>query len=203
MDRSSAPGPDGLGSSFYRAAWASILPQVIRLFDAFHAGRVDLDRINRVHVVLLPKKPGTPDPGAFRPISLQNCSVKILCKVLTSRLQAQIADLIDIKMVYPPCRPCRRPRLLKKAEEVLLLSELRAARTLEMDGSPTPSLSRELATTSRPCGVLRTWTTRYPPTSRTLHRWRRARWRGFRRTPHVRSRGLSTLTATRAHTSGH
>jgi hypothetical protein len=26
MDRSSAPGPDGLGPSFYRAAWASILP---------------------------------------------------------------------------------------------------------------------------------------------------------------------------------
>jgi hypothetical protein len=40
--------------------------------------------------------PGTPDPGAFRPISLQSCSIKILCKVLTSRLQAQIGELIDI-----------------------------------------------------------------------------------------------------------
>jgi hypothetical protein len=96
MDRSSAPSPDGLGPSFYRAAWASILPQVIRLFDAFHAGNVDLDSIKQAHVVLLPKKPGTPDPGAFRPISLQNCSVKILCKVLTSRLQVRIGDLIDI-----------------------------------------------------------------------------------------------------------
>jgi hypothetical protein len=64
MDRSSAPGPDGLGQSFYRAAWASILPQVIRLFDAFHAGNVDLDSINRAHVVLLPWHPR---PWSFSP----------------------------------------------------------------------------------------------------------------------------------------
>jgi hypothetical protein len=33
---------------------------------------------------------------AFRPICLQNCSVKILTKILTSRLQLQIGNLVDL-----------------------------------------------------------------------------------------------------------
>lgn len=35
-------------------------------------------------------------PGAFRPISLQNCAVKILTKLLTTRLQQQINRLIHV-----------------------------------------------------------------------------------------------------------
>ena len=36
------------------------------------------------------------DLGSFRPISLQNCSMKAVCKCLTSRLQQQIAALVDV-----------------------------------------------------------------------------------------------------------
>jgi hypothetical protein len=53
MDCASAPGPDGLGPSFYRAAWAQVAPDLARLFDAFHAGEADLGYINRAHVALL------------------------------------------------------------------------------------------------------------------------------------------------------
>jgi hypothetical protein len=95
MDRGSAPGPDGLGPSFYRAAWGTVQPAMLRLFDAVHARRADLGAINRAHVVLLPKADGVLAPGSYRPVSLQNCSVKTVCKALTSRLQAQIGNLVD------------------------------------------------------------------------------------------------------------
>jgi hypothetical protein len=95
LDRTSAPGPDGLGPSFYHAACATVGDDVMRLLRAFHAGEVDLARINRAHVVLLPKRDGVLPPSAFRPISLQNCNMKIVYKTLTSRLQGQIADIVD------------------------------------------------------------------------------------------------------------
>jgi hypothetical protein len=95
MDRSSAPGPDGLGPSFYRTAWDHVSPDLARLFDGFHAGEVELDSLNRAHVALLPKTEGIPGPGSFRPVSLQNCSMKMICKAHTTQLQNQIPLLVD------------------------------------------------------------------------------------------------------------
>lgn len=84
--KASAPGPDRLGPSFYHATWEVVGGDMRRLFDAFHEGAADLAVINRAHVVLLPKCAGVPDPGSFRPVSLQNCPMKAVCKALTSRL---------------------------------------------------------------------------------------------------------------------
>ncbi|CAM0881391.1 unnamed protein product [Alopecurus aequalis] len=95
MDRASAPGPDGLGPSFYRAAWEHVSPDLELLFHAFHAESVDLGCINRAHVALLPKTDGVLSPSSFRHVSLQNCSMKAICKALTARLQLQIGELID------------------------------------------------------------------------------------------------------------
>jgi hypothetical protein len=95
MDRTSALGPDGLGPSFYRAAWPSVKDDMLHLFSDVHAGTAQLGTINCTHVVLLPKTDGVLSPSSFRPISLQNSSVKTLCKALTSRLQAQIGSLVD------------------------------------------------------------------------------------------------------------
>jgi hypothetical protein len=87
MDRSSAPGPDGLGPSFYWARWAVVWPSLQRTFNAFFMCSLDLERINHAHVVLLPEKEVVLAPSSFRPVSLQNCSVKSICKALTARLQ--------------------------------------------------------------------------------------------------------------------
>jgi hypothetical protein len=54
-----------------------------------------LERTNTAHVVLLPKHDGVLTPGSFRPVSLQNCNIKVVCKTLTFRLQQQICNLID------------------------------------------------------------------------------------------------------------
>lgn len=96
MCRSSAPGPDGFGPSFYMAAWDHVAPQLQALLSDFCSGTADLDRINRAHIVLIPKKPGICTPAAYRPISLQNCPLKIVAKALTLRLQKEIPKLIDL-----------------------------------------------------------------------------------------------------------
>ena len=96
MNKSSAPGPDGVGSAWYSQVWDSIKHDLESLLQSFHNGTTDLERINRAHIVLIPKRPGTTTPDAFRPISLQNFPVKLITKVLTSRLQKQIGTLIDL-----------------------------------------------------------------------------------------------------------
>lgn len=68
----------------------------MNFMSAFHGGQINLDPINRSHMVLIPKKPAAVDVDSFRPICLQNCSLKILSKVLTKRLQGEIPKLINI-----------------------------------------------------------------------------------------------------------
>lgn len=96
MNSNSAPGPDGFGPSFYRHAWHFVKPTVMKFLDSFHGGVADLERINRAYIVLLPKTAGAVAPGSFRPISLQGCPVKIVGKIMTSRLQQQVSSLVDM-----------------------------------------------------------------------------------------------------------
>jgi hypothetical protein len=42
------------------------------------------------------KKEGVPTPSSLRPVPLQSCSMKSICKTLTSRLQLQIGNIIDM-----------------------------------------------------------------------------------------------------------
>ena len=77
MNANIAPGSDGLGPGFYKAAWHSVEGDVMNLLAGFHSGSVDLESINRALIVLLPKTPGATNPADLRPISLQNCPVKI------------------------------------------------------------------------------------------------------------------------------
>jgi hypothetical protein len=96
MNPNSAPGPDGLGPAWYKTAWAHVKGDVMALLSSFHDGNAELDRINRAHIVLLPKLQGACHPKDFRPISLQNCPVKIITKILTTRLQRSIQLLVDV-----------------------------------------------------------------------------------------------------------
>jgi len=96
MSRNSAPGPDGFGPGFFSAAWDTVSGKVMNFVEAFASGSVDLERVNRAYVVFLPKKPGATAPSDHRPICLQNCPMKIIGKILTSRLQTQIPKLIDL-----------------------------------------------------------------------------------------------------------
>lgn len=95
MNRLSSPGPDGFGPAFFSSFWDTVAPDVFAVFDSFYKGNIDLTRINRAFLVLLPKTDGANNPSLFRPISLQNCIMKAITKVLTTRLQAAIHSLVD------------------------------------------------------------------------------------------------------------
>jgi hypothetical protein len=56
MNQNSAPGPHGFGPSFYLATWQTVRPQILQMLAAFYSSNIQLSRINRTFVVLLPKK---------------------------------------------------------------------------------------------------------------------------------------------------
>lgn len=95
MNTMSSPGPDGFEPSFYRSFWKLVEPDVLTLFANFYEEKLDLDGINRAVLVLLPQKEGARTADSYRPISLQNCPIKMFTKVMTNRLQPRITSLVD------------------------------------------------------------------------------------------------------------
>lgn len=95
MDNYSALGPDGFGPSFYKAAWQQIKPYIQNLLTEFHNHSAQLERLNRAYIVLIHKPGKLNSPYCYRPISLQNCHLKLLSKVLVNCLQSVLGSLVD------------------------------------------------------------------------------------------------------------
>ena len=95
MDIRASPGPDGSGPSFYRKFLPSICLDVQQLFNDFYDGTLDLDGLNRALLVLIPKKEGVRTADGFRPISLQNCPMKLFSKVMVNRIKPFIPMIVD------------------------------------------------------------------------------------------------------------
>jgi hypothetical protein len=95
IPRDESPGPDGFGSRFYQDFWSLIKPDILTLFQHFFKDRLQMDRNNRSYIVLI-KKEGSCAPSDYRPISLLNCSVKLITKALALRLQSCLNSLIDL-----------------------------------------------------------------------------------------------------------
>ena len=92
---SKAPGPDGLSFLFYQHFWDIIKDDFMQLVQAFYNNTLDLTRLNMASICLIPKKENASEIKNFRPISLINCSLKIITKCLTDRLALCMDDLID------------------------------------------------------------------------------------------------------------
>ena len=95
MDMHASPSPDGFGPSFYKNFWTLLRDDVLHLFHGLHSGQLDLDGLNCALLILLPKKEGARTADAFRPISLQNCPMKMFTKVLVNRLKPAIPIIVD------------------------------------------------------------------------------------------------------------
>jgi hypothetical protein len=93
MNPSSAPGPDGLPVTFFKAFWQTIKPEVMALFDEFFSGTMDLGRLNYGVITLIPKVPGAADIHQFRPITVINVIFRILAKGYANRVTL-LADTI-------------------------------------------------------------------------------------------------------------
>ena len=95
MNGEGAPGPDGIPIFFYKECWDVLGPEVMRVMGDFHAGRCQMERLNKVFLVLIPKNPGAEQIGDFRPIALSNSIYLIIAKVLANRLREVMDDLIS------------------------------------------------------------------------------------------------------------
>lgn len=90
-----APGPDGFPMQFFKQCWEMVKDDVFKLCEDFHAGRARLERINWANVTLIPKVASPDSPGDYRPISLINSSLKIVSKILATRLGNEMNALVD------------------------------------------------------------------------------------------------------------
>ena len=90
-----APGPDGFTFKFYQAFWELISSDLYQLCMHFHGHKTKLTSLNRSIICLIPKEHEAKHITKFRPISLVNCSFKIISKILTFRLESIMHRIID------------------------------------------------------------------------------------------------------------
>jgi hypothetical protein len=55
MKSSSAPGPDGLPGSFFKAFWDQVKELVVGMFGKFYRGEFNISRLNYGLISLIPK----------------------------------------------------------------------------------------------------------------------------------------------------
>uniref|UniRef100_A0A669D815 Reverse transcriptase domain-containing protein n=1 Tax=Oreochromis niloticus TaxID=8128 RepID=A0A669D815_ORENI len=88
MPNNKAPGPDGFPAEFYKEFWTTLAPVFYRtLLEIKENGRLP-SNMNSANINLL-LKPGKDPvyPSSYRPISLINVDLKIICKALSKRLE--------------------------------------------------------------------------------------------------------------------
>lgn len=92
-----APGPDGFPADFYKLYMSQLASRLNLLFaHCWEHGALPASMMEAYMVLLL--KPGK-DPlmcSSYRPIELLNMDLKILAKVLATRLAKVISTLVDI-----------------------------------------------------------------------------------------------------------
>lgn len=90
------PGPDGFNVAFLKACWHIIAPDFYKLTEDFYNGNINIKSINYSFITLIPKIDAPITPDDFRPISLLNCTLKILTKLLANILQRVILKLVHL-----------------------------------------------------------------------------------------------------------
>lgn len=94
MPTDRAPGPDGFSGTFLKACWSIIREDFYKLCSEFHDGSLQLDSLNYGFITLIPKVNAPASVNDYRPITLLNCCLKVLTKLLANRLQKIILKLI-------------------------------------------------------------------------------------------------------------
>lgn len=89
-----SPGPDGFNTDFIKKCLPIIKHDFYNLCHEFYAGNICLQSINGSYITLIPKTEGPSRVNDFRPISLLNISMKIITKLLATRLQKVIQQII-------------------------------------------------------------------------------------------------------------
>jgi hypothetical protein len=91
LPHNKSPGPNGFNSQFLQKCWPIVKHDFYDLCTQFHQ---ELESINSCCITLIPKKDDTSIVRDYRPISLLNCTLKVLTKLLANRLHTIIMQLI-------------------------------------------------------------------------------------------------------------
>lgn len=90
-----APGPDGLNVGALKAFWHLLKEDMLKDFKKFMVSGELPRGMNSSFISLVPKVKIPSQIKDYRPISLINCSLKILTKTLTNRLVGVMDKLIS------------------------------------------------------------------------------------------------------------
>lgn len=94
LNPNKSPGPDGLTSGFFKAAWTVVGADVITGIKSFFtSGHLPIST-NSTILSLIPKHPGASSISDYRPISCCNTLYKLISKILVHRLKPLLPDLI-------------------------------------------------------------------------------------------------------------
>ena len=94
LNPNKAPGPDGLTSGFYKAAWPIIGAEVIDSISAFFTTAFLPAVVNSTILSLVPKHPGASEITDYRPIACCTTIYKSISKILVAKLKPLLADLV-------------------------------------------------------------------------------------------------------------
>ena len=75
---------------FLKSCWEIVKEDFYNLCFDFFNRSLDLQSINNSHITLIPKTNNLATVNDFRPISLLNCAIKVITKLLANRLQGKI-----------------------------------------------------------------------------------------------------------------
>jgi exonuclease III len=127
LPRGKAPGSDGLTYEFYTAYWEQVGQPLVAAFNySFQQPQLRLSEQQRLGLITLIYKGGDKpraDPASYRPITLLNCDLKIVAKVLVHRLGPACASVIDpTQTAFVPGRDIA-DNVLHHLEEIDFLQE--------------------------------------------------------------------------------
>jgi hypothetical protein len=132
MRSDSSPGLDGFGPAFFKAFWPGVKDDLMSFVTEFHSGGAHLSGVNQAFIALLPKTAEVVTADGFSPISLQNCVMKIITRILTTRLQQFIEQLVAFEQSCFIARRCIVDNFLYAAE-LAQCCRLREAPTIPLN----------------------------------------------------------------------
>jgi hypothetical protein len=94
MPPDKAPVPDGFNGHCLKTSWHIVRRDFYKLCDDFYIGNANLQSINESFITLVPNIQNPTIVNDFRPISLLNCSLKVITKHLVDCLQSKIMHLV-------------------------------------------------------------------------------------------------------------
>ena len=96
MKGGKSPGPDGIPIEIYKTFQDALIPPLLEMYEESLESESLPSSLNMAIITLL-LKPGKASTlcGSYRPISLLNNDLKVLCKVLARRLDTLLPQMVN------------------------------------------------------------------------------------------------------------